>query len=404
MEGITMKKIIYYWNCLFILFITTVSYSCVKDGDLTVVIEDGQPEIEELIIGKWKPSGMGATDMDGNSIDLPSGDFDIPELTFGEGGSGTAEGGDEGGSGSFNWEIFNDGNAGGSYDGNAPYFNFGGEKWYIFQLTERILILYRFYGDYIIIYYYEREGEYEDSDDDGGSAGDDGCYFQPLKGDKVKHIKIQNVYGNYESEQDLYFEYDKYNRIDKFSVGDENRIYWAFTYAYDKDRVSVSVNEMSFVGELNKDGYIETISDGKEEFSWYDYNDNGYLYAGKASNDYLSVDYDNNWNMVEVHVPYWDGEFKYSYSQVMNNTALDLNKVLSISGGRYEATQTDFIGFFGYFGFFGKSGSSLISSEEHYSDSYIFEYERDSKSRVEEVVKWSGTENKSYTRYLIYYE
>ena len=351
-----MKKIIYYWNCLFILFVAAVSYSCVKDGDLTVVIEDGQPEIEELIIGKWRPSGMEATDMDGNSIDLPSGNFDIPGLTFGEGGSGTAEGGDEGESGSFNWEIFEGDNTGGegNYDGNSPYFNFGGEKWYIFQLTERILILYRFYGDYIIIYYYEREGDYVDSGDDGDGADDDGCYFNPLKGDMVKRIRVHD--------------------------------------------------DLVFVGELNKDGYIKTISDGKEEYAWYDYNENGYLFAGKTSNDYMSVDYDNNWNAVEVHVPYWDGKFKYSYALEKNYASIDLNKVLSISGGRYEATRTDFIGFFGYFGFFGKPGPQLISSEEHYSDKYTLEYKHDSKSRIEEVVKWDDAENKSYTKYFIYYE
>lgn len=407
MEGITMKKIIYYWNCLFILFVAAVSYSCVKDGDLTVVIEDGQPEIEELIIGKWRPSGMEATDMDGNSIDLPSGNFDIPELTFGEGGSGTAEGGDEGESGSFNWEIFEGDNTGGegNYDGNSPYFNFGGEKWYIFQLTERILILYRFYGDYIIIYYYEREGDYVDSGDDGDGADDDGCYFNPLKGDMVKRIRVQNVNPYYEFEQNLYFEYDKYNRIDEFSFGLEDNINWTCKYKYDKDRVTASINDdLVFVGELNKDGYIKTISDGKEEYAWYDYNENGYLFAGKTSNDYMSVDYDNNWNAVEVHVPYWDGKFKYSYALEKNYASIDLNKVLSISGGRYEATRTDFIGFFGYFGFFGKPGPQLISSEEHYSDKYTLEYKHDSKSRIEEVVKWDDAENKSYTKYFIYYE
>lgn len=410
MEDITMKKIIYYWNCLFILLVAAVSYSCVKDGDLTVVIEDGQPDIEELIIGKWRPSGMGAADMDGNSVDLPVGEFDIPGLTFGEGGSGTAEGGDGSESGSFNWEIFNGDNAGGSggsYDGNAPYFNFGGEKWYIFQLTERILILYRFYGDYIIIYYYVREGDYVDSGDSDGADGDGGCYFNPLKGDKVKRIKIQSVNSYFESEQNLYFEYDEYNRIDEFSMGGENNdIYWTFKYEYDKDRVDVYVDgDLLFVGKLNKEGYIETISDGKEEFAWYDYNDNGYLFAGKALNDYLSVDYDNNWNTVEVHLPYWDGEFYYSYALEKNYASIDLNKVLSFSGGHYEATRTDLIGFFGYFGFFGKPAPQLISSEVYYNDSYTFEYKRDDKSRIEEVVKWSnGGATSSFSKYTIYYE
>ena len=51
---------------------------------------------------------------------------------------------------------------GSGYDGEGPSVTFGGERWYIFQLTERILIIYRFYGDYIIIYYYYRVGDYNE--------------------------------------------------------------------------------------------------------------------------------------------------------------------------------------------------------------------------------------------------
>ena len=102
---------------------------------------------------------------------------DMGGLTINDGGEIETDGGPHtpGGmheGGSSDWNV-NEGNpqkpgvsggtgGGTGYDGEGPWVNIGGERWYIFQLTDHILIIYRIYDGYIIIYYYYRVGDYNE--------------------------------------------------------------------------------------------------------------------------------------------------------------------------------------------------------------------------------------------------
>ena len=138
---------------MFLLLVACIS-SCNKDGFTTLVIEDGQSSVAQMIIGQWTPDHVEWADEDGNVLERPEMP-DIPDLNFDEGGTGTFGGN---GSGSFDWTVdegLNDG-MGSGYHGEGPSITFGGERWYIFQLTKTILIIYRITDRYIIIYYYDK--------------------------------------------------------------------------------------------------------------------------------------------------------------------------------------------------------------------------------------------------------
>ena len=212
--------------------------SCNKDGLTTLVIEDGQPSVAQMIIGQWTPDHVEWADEDGNVLERPEMP-DIPDLNFDEGGTGTFGGN---GSGSFDWTVdegLND-DMGSGYHGEGPSITFGGERWYIFQLTKTILIIYRITDRYIIIYYYDRVGEYNGGNDEGPSVEPvDKCPYQPYEGERI--VKIMEV-GNqvtYKYEQVYLYEYDEKNRISSFSVGEnEDNIYWTWSYKYDEEKVT----------------------------------------------------------------------------------------------------------------------------------------------------------------------
>lgn len=53
-------KLIYNNVCLLLMLLLVTA--CNDKGDVTVVIEDGQPAIRTLIVGKWKPEHKGWMD------------------------------------------------------------------------------------------------------------------------------------------------------------------------------------------------------------------------------------------------------------------------------------------------------------------------------------------------------
>ena len=170
-----MKKINAIINSFAFLLLVALMSACNKDGIETIVIEDGQPSVAQMIIGTWNPDRGEIVDEEGNvteeipSDDMGSLNFDDGEVET-DGGSHTPGGMHEGGSS--DWNV-NEGNpqkpgvsggtgGGTGYDGEGPWVNIGGERWYIFQLTDHILIIYRIYDGYIIIYYYYRVGDYNE--------------------------------------------------------------------------------------------------------------------------------------------------------------------------------------------------------------------------------------------------
>lgn len=386
---------------MFLLLVVCIS-SCNKDGFTTLVIEDGQPSVSQMIIGQWEPDHVEWTDEDGNVLERPE-MTDVPGLTFDEGGTGIFGGN---GSGSFDWTVDegSDDGMGGGYNGEGPSITFNGERWYIFQLTKTILIIYRITDRYIIIYYYYRVGEYNGGNDEELVEPVDKCPYQPYEGDRiVKIMEVANLV-TYKYERIYLYKYDEKNRISSFSLGEnEDNIYWTWSYKYDEEKVTVELGDSrAYEGYFNSQGYISEIRNAEgESIAWYNYNEKGYLTVGKAMNDYIEIEYDQNWNAVSVHYPYVAYDWNYDYgNDDVNTNSIDLNKVITPVGFRLDATQTDMDGFFCQFDFLGRRSPCLVVSEEG-GDSYSkYNYEI-TDGHVSMITRYSG--NYIYT-YSIYYE
>ena len=416
-----MKKINAIINSFAFLLLAVLMSACNKDGIETIVIEDGQPSVAQMLIGRWNPTGGEMANPSTGEVTEDINISDVPWLDFGENGMGSWGNGGSGTGGSagesFDWNA-DEGSGpiiggGSGYDGEGPSVTFGGERWYIFQLTERILIIYRFYGDYIIIYYYYRVGDYNEPEPEPTPEPGNDCPYQPQFSDNQRIVRIEetgNVAG-YRFENVYLYEYDDLGRISSFSYGvNENELYWTWNYQYDAEKVSVALNDASdwcFEGYFNEDGYITRTRNvlDDEDFVWYDYNDEGYLIGGKTMDDYIDVEYDNNWNPLSIHYP--NGMiWQYTYTRDdINSYSVDLNKVVCSSGFQLDATQTDFNGFFAQFDFLGHRAPCLIATENTYGtasgmgDVSEFNYEM-ANGRIDQITRYRG--NYIYTYKIIY--
>lgn len=416
-----MKKINAIINSFAFLLLAVLMSACNKDGIETIVIEDGQPSVAQMLIGRWNPTGGEMANPSTGEVTEDINISDVPWLDFGENGMGSWGNGGSGTGGSagesFDWNA-DEGSGpiiggGSGYDGEGPSVTFGGERWYIFQLTERILIIYRFYGDYIIIYYYYRVGDYNEPEPEPTPEPGTDCPYQPQFSDNQRIVRIEetgNVAG-YRFENVYLYEYDDLGRISSFSYGvNENELYWTWNYQYDAEKVSVALNDASdwcFEGYFNEDGYITRTRNvlDDEDFVWYDYNDEGYLIGGKTMDDYIDVEYDNNWNPLSIHYP--NGMiWQYTYTRDdINSYSVDLNKVVCSSGFQLDATQTDFNGFFAQFDFLGHRAPCLVATENTYGtasgmgDVSEFNYEM-ANGRIDQITRYRG--NYIYTYKIIY--
>lgn len=416
-----MKKINAIINSFAFLLLAVLMSACNKDGIETIVIEDGQQSVAQMLIGRWNPTGGEMANPSTGEVTEDINISDVPWLDFGENGMGSWGNGGSGTGGSagesFDWNA-DEGSGpiiggGSGYDGEGPSVTFGGERWYIFQLTERILIIYRFYGDYIIIYYYYRVGDYNEPEPEPTPEPGNDCPYQPQFSDNQRIVRIEetgNVAG-YRFENVYLYEYDDLGRISSFSYGvNENELYWTWNYQYDAEKVSVALNDASdwcFEGYFNEDGYITRTRNvlDDEDFVWYDYNDEGYLIGGKTMDDYIDVEYDNNWNPLSIHYP--NGMiWQYTYTRDdINSYSVDLNKVVCSSGFQLDATQTDFNGFFAQFDFLGHRAPCLVATENTYGtasgmgDVSEFNYEM-ANGRIDQITRYRG--NYIYTYKIIY--
>lgn len=416
-----MKKINAIINSFAFLLLAVLMSACHKDGIETIVIEDGQPSVAQMLIGRWNPTGGEMANPSTGEVTEDINISDVPWLDFGENGMGSWGNGGSGTGGSagesFDWNA-DEGSGpiiggGSGYDGEGPSVTLGGERWYIFQLTERILIIYRFYGDYIIIYYYYRVGDYNEPEPEPTPEPGNDCPYQPQFSDNQRIVRIEetgNVAG-YRFENVYLYEYDDLGRISSFSYGvNENELYWTWNYQYDAEKVSVALNDASdwcFEGYFNEDGYITRTRNvlDDEDFVWYDYNDEGYLIGGKTMDDYIDVEYDNNWNPLSIHYP--NGMiWQYTYTRDdINSYSVDLNKVVCSSGFQLDATQTDFNGFFAQFDFLGHRAPCLVATENTYGtasgmgDVSEFNYEM-ANGRIDQITRYRG--NYIYTYKIIY--
>lgn len=385
-----MKKINTIVKSLMLLLVAGLMSACNKDGFETIVIEDGQPSVAQMIVGRWQPNGGEIVNPDTGEITEEIDPGEIPWMdiyddntgnTY-QGGSGS--GGSTGG-GDFSWNV-DEGDipgpgigGGGLYDGRGPSFNFGDYHWYIFQLTERVLIIYRFYGDYIIIYYYFRIGDFNVPEPEPEP--------EPVK-NMIIEIQESTFRGATEpSSVNTYrFTYDDEGRIQNYYIINGNYAYdWTYSYK-GVEEVYVTGDE-SYMAYIMRDGGIEYLynttvesTDGKLVASPV-YDENGYMVL--LNNN--TFEYENG-NLVTFNCR--GSVYTYEYTDEKNNANLDLNCFIS-NCSTYEYDYSHY-SLFAPFRFYGKSSENLISKEIWFTGAdfdYEYEYEKDSQGRISSIVR-----------------
>lgn len=380
-----------------LLLLTVCISSCNKDGVATLVIEDGQPGVSQMIIGQWEPDHIEWTDKDGNVLERPE-MTDVPDLIFNEGGTGTFEGN---GTGSFDWSVdegFNDG-MGSGYDGEGPSITFNGERWYIFQLTKTILIIYRITDRYIIIYYYYRVGEY-----DGGNKPNE----NPSLSTVHRISMIETDYNSSLVGHIYTFTYDTQGRIQGVEMRFENEKEYTYkiSYTYSNDEVDIITNYGNYKGILNENGYVETLlQQSITNTEWTVYSSISYNVDGQMSmfNKYV-MDYLNG-DLISVSSEE-KNKYNFTYSDIENKTIPDLNSFISVG---YLGVSMGSFQPFALPELFGKPSKHLLASQKlDFADYYDeYEYKIDEQGRVVQIIcisinRFSGDKNIETTYNITY--
>lgn len=403
-----MKKINAIINSFAFLLLAVLMSACNKDGIETIVIEDGQPSVAQMLIGRWNPTGGEMANPSTGEVTEDINISDVPWLDLGENGIGSWGNGGSGTGGSagesFDWNA-DEGSGpiiggGSGYDGEGPSVTFGGERWYIFQLTERILIIYRFYGDYIIIYYYYRVGDYNEPEPEPTPEPDVAL---------VSEIHVTTTYElGVNSYSSVYrFSYDDQNRIQNYTITNGSNIYeWTYSYR-GVEEVYVSGDE-SYMGYIGREGInalysLSATTANQVLVASPEYDSEGYMTM--LGNNTMFYE---NGNM--KYLCRGDSGYNYEYSDEENNANIDLNCIIS-DCSTYEYVYSHF-SLFAPFRFYGKSSTNMISRENlgEYADMYYaYSYERNQQGQISKITRnsmsvWQEGEMFNTTVYEIFYE
>ncbi len=389
-----------YMSVKYFIFLTlaVLVSACNEEGIATLVLEEDEPHsVAQMIVGQWRADHAERADEDGNVIGEETDITDMPELNIDEDGTGYFGNGSGDGNTGFNWSLDESGNTGGSdkYDSGNPSISFNGQRWYIFQLTKSMLILYRITDRYIIIYYYYRVGDYN---------GNNEPSVQPES--RVYRINSTTTYNSSASAQtDVYtFEYDEQGRIREYSISNGNYTY-EFSYSYKGvEEVYVEGDEL-YKGYL-KDGrltelYTNTVTAPQRLVASPTYNEEGYI---SSVNDMTFI-YDAG-NMIGAS----GYMYSYEYGDLENNTNIDLNSIIS-DYSSYEYQYSHY-SLFAPFGFYGKFSKNLLITKRFLDDSadvyYTYLYEEDSEGRIATIVRncidKHGGRTLNTTTFKVFYE
>lgn len=380
-----------YTKLLFLLLVFLTG-ACNKEGDATLVIEDGQPSVSTLLVGQWKPTKKQWINKQTGNI-LKEEPVDEEEASV--------------------WQFFEDGTFG-QADNPGKRFDWyvneedrtlslDGEKWSIGALTKKMMMLYlqrkqeggenEEYENSLPGYLFGRIGDYEWNEEPD----------TPAAGSKVSKIVETTTYlrSSNKNVTTYIFSYDSKGRISKY-VMDRVTGQVSFEYGYEAHQVVVSGPE-SYRGALNEKDFIQTLKT-------MDLNPIVVASASYDSQGYLSVfnnrkmSYDKNKNLVSA-----GNRFEYLYAKEANDANIDLNCFISDCSA-YEFDYGHY-SLFAPFGMYGKASAHMIA-EQHLEMSdyyYSYTYERDEKNRLSEITRKSIS-NYNYdqtlntTEFTIYYE
>lgn len=393
----TYIKSINHIQWLLILLMGLIVSSCNKDGDETIVIQDGTPSVSTLVIGKWKPTRKQKVDKNnpGNVKEEPVTNDDS-ELEFFEDGTGSSSNNPNE---RYEWSADD--------ENGTIYFN--GYRWYITTLSKGLLIIYRIEGDYLIIYYYLREGAFEGDDDEGGNSSSGDCVYVPWTDGPVitKIITTNQKTGSVETRT---FGYDDKKRISKYSIK-RNNSETVYTYSYDKNSVNVNENGRAlYKCTLGDNGYIKELGLSTSNASvWFDYTKD-YLSNVKMMNNSFSPTFSyNNLTKMTSYLTSATTNQIYEYTTEVNNTSVDLNGIYT-SCNVYEAWLPG-IGnhhsVLAPFDFCGKRSQNLSVTEVYNSQhTYVFDFGKDDFGRIIKIISkdLGSINNRGTVVHDIYYK
>lgn len=365
-----MKRI--YNNVCLLLMLLLVT-ACNDKGDVTVVIEDGQPAIRTLIVGKWKPEHKGWMDKQTGEIkglsDIDSDSEDGLLWEFFEDGTFGFSDGDSSIGGKFDWNANDDEYA----------VEIDGEKWTIAQLTEYMMGIYREghpgdegYDPNSWLYYgFGRYDAFEGNDEEEPAPDENTSY-------RIASISVET---EFRASATVYsFRYNEDGTIRDWAINGDD----VAAYIYNGDKVMVSADGR-YQATLNSDGYVEivqqsfaTAPDWKTVAS-IAYDNDGFM---SIFNNY-GLDYTNgNRNA--------SGDFAYKYTDVANRTMPDLNCFISNYSNYYEYSYGHY-SLFAPFGMMGKPSENMIMEERHplYDYYYTYDYKQDEKGRIVQIMRSS---------------
>lgn len=381
----------YLYSCI-ICLLAILLCSCNKEGDITVIVEDGQPTVEVMILGKWQPTIR-------SWVNLETGEIYSQEPLNGEDFLEFFEDGTFGFSGDrMDWRADN--------EDFSVYLD--GDYWDIASLTERLMRLYRegkpndkgYVPNGWLVYDFDRIGGFEA----------DGEENEQPSTSTVHHISmIETDYSTSLAGHIYTFSYDEKGRMKdvKIRIKDSTKETYKISYSFDNEKVNITTNHGNYKGILNKEGCVETV-----------------LQQSEVNTDwttYASISYNKDGQMTKFSdctMTYLDrdrvseGKFEFSYSDIENKTIPDLNSFISAAYSSYGLSFAHFEPF-ALPDLFGEPSKHLISEErtpKGYDFYYRYEYEQDKQGRVSRVIcssidQVSGNNNVlNTTTYTITYE
>lgn len=369
------------YNKIWLLLVLFLACACNDKGDVTVVIEDGQPAIRTMVVGKWQPKQRSWIDkLTGEvkkSYDMENNNEENSIWEFFEDGTFGFSNGNSSTGSRFDWNT----------DEEDYTIYLDGEEWTVGQLTEYMMRLYRegkksdtgYDPNSWLAYDFERIGDYVSEDEPGNEPQGSTSYriasITETKESKWSDRIDKKVYT---------YDYDNKGRISEWAI--DGKTVAAYVYDDEEGRVMVS-SDGNYIGSLNGDGYISSIQKRS---------------TNASSNEWKTVVsstyYDSNKQLIQIQsnkFSYKEGEriavgddYTYSYSDIVNQTIPDLNCIISdnYSGEPYYSSYS----LFSPFGMYGVSSKHLISKEQTPAshDLYsTYEYELDKEKRVSRVIQ-----------------
>ena len=403
-----LKNIIRYTK-IYVFMLLTASITlcaCISDGDETIVLEESQTTVSQLILGKWELSEYKITDEECNLINDPGIENGVPAIPVFE---------------------FKDDNTclitppyeaviEGKYDISEDGFFLwveGYGEWEIFSLGKNKLVLIReiiYNGNtYNVMYILVRNASGESSPNDnlGGEVGnvDDNNPYHPWAHNLVSQITMVRHYTTNNSiEKTVYkFQYDAKSRIIEYTINNYDAISNMvtnsdkFNFTYDDSKVYLYYNEkLMNTGVIGHNGFLNYLYEGDTDTasSFFEYDADDYLTYLETNGEKWNPIYSTSWSGAKnLSFPTNEGDELSYNSDAINNASVDFNGLMTSCYQWEWSMHNDYSGVvLGLFDFYGKRSYQVASKVVRHS------------LWIDEMTDWEITKSETGDYIITFYE